>query len=138
VVLRVPETDSTRAETQRAVSGMSHDRRNLDNFIDETRASQRNIVFPDTVRNARSVDLFLWRGSPNPTLVQKIGAWMIGVVFIGCGIEMFSLAVGYHSSFADVLVAVSMSVLSLFIEIRTFRNGFPRPASRHDNRTVKR
>jgi hypothetical protein len=36
-------------------------RRNLDKFVDEIRAGQQNIVFPDTVRNGRSVDFFLWK-----------------------------------------------------------------------------
>jgi hypothetical protein len=108
---------------------MGHHRRNLDNFIDETRAKQRNIVFPDTVRNARSVDVFLWRGSPNPSLVQRIAAWMFGLGFIGGGIEAFSLAFLSRSSFADVLFMVTMSVLGLFVGIKIFRNGFPRPTS---------
>lgn len=45
--------------------GVSH--RDLDDFLEESRQRQRNVVFPDTVRNARSVDAFLWKGSPNPT-----------------------------------------------------------------------
>jgi hypothetical protein len=40
---------------------MSH-RRDLKSFVDEFRARQQNIVFPDTVRNGRSVDSFLWKG----------------------------------------------------------------------------
>ena len=93
----------------------------------ETRARQRNIVFPDTVRNARSADVFLWRGSPNPSLVQRIAAWMIGLGFIGAGIECFWLAIVSRSSFADVLVSVSMSALGVIVGIKIFRNGFPRP-----------
>jgi len=107
---------------------MGHHRRNLDNFIDETRARQRNIVFPDTVRNARSVDVFFWRGSPHPTVIQRIAAWMFGLAFIAAGIGLFWVAFLSRSSFANVLFAVSISVLSLFAGIRIFRNGFPRPA----------
>jgi hypothetical protein len=107
---------------------MGQHRRNLDDFIDETRASQRNIVFPDTVRNARSVDVFFWRGSPNPSLVQRIAAWMFGVVLVGLGIEIFSLIFASASSLVDVLLMVSMSVLCVFAGIRIFRNGFPRRA----------
>jgi hypothetical protein len=111
-----------------AARAMGHHRRNLDDFIDETRASQRNIVFPDTVRNARLADVFLWRGSADPSLVQRIAAWMFGLGFIGAGTGLFCLAVVSRSSFADVFVGVSMSVLALFMGIRIFRNGFPRSA----------
>jgi hypothetical protein len=107
---------------------MSH-HRNLDKLIEETRSSQRNIVFPDTVRNARSVDVFLWRGSPDPTRVQRIAAWMFGLVFIGFGIEFFSFAVEERikEGFSiGVVVMVAFALSSVLIGIRIFRNGFPR------------
>src|SRR5882762_6834178 len=107
---------------------MSH-RQNLDKFIDETRASQQNIVFPDTVRNGRSVDAFLWRGSPNPTPVQRIGAWMFGLVFMVCGVESFVIAVKerVEDGFSiDVVMMVFISLLFALLGLRTFRNGFPR------------
>jgi hypothetical protein len=67
---------------------MNH-RRKLDKFIDETRARQRNIAFPDTLRNGRAVDVFLFKGSPNPPLVQRIAAWILGLLFIGIGLSLF-------------------------------------------------
>jgi hypothetical protein len=105
--------------------------REFDEFIDESRARQRNIVFPDTVRNARSVDAFFWHGSPSPTLVQRIAAWMFGVVDIGCGLVFVTFAI--HEAHASdrswgvvgvfTLIALSFCLLGL----RMFRNGFPRP-----------
>lgn len=59
--------------------------RDPDHFLEESRQRQRNVVFPDTVRNARSVDAFLWKGSPDPTLVQRVAAWLWGLTFIGLG-----------------------------------------------------
>jgi hypothetical protein len=116
---------------------MGH-RGNFDKFIDETRASQRNIVFPDTVRNARSVDLFLWKGSPNPRLVQRIGAWMIGLWLIGIGMLFMSLAAHTYVEAIDavkrsealppMIVLVIMSAPFVFGGARVFRNGFPRTA----------
>jgi len=103
-------------------------RKNLDTFIEETRERQRNIVFPDTVRNARSADAFFWRGSSRPTFVQRIAAWMFGLGFIAGGIEAFWLAFVSRSSFAEVLFLVSMSVMSVWVGTRIFRNGFPRSA----------
>jgi hypothetical protein len=106
-----------------------NNRGNLDKFIDETRASQENIVFPDTVRNGRSVDVFLWRGSPNPTPVQRIGAWMFGLVFIGFGLEFLGVAVRERVKYGfsiDVVIMVFMSLMFALLGLRTFRNGFPR------------
>jgi hypothetical protein len=67
-------------------------RRKLNRFINEYRDRQRNIVFPGTVRNGRSVDVFLWNGSPNPLLVQRIAAWIFGLLWMAIGIAFLPLA----------------------------------------------
>jgi hypothetical protein len=108
-------------------------RRDLAKFIEESRARQRNIVFPDTVRNFRSVDTFLWRGSPNPTLVQRIGAWLFGVTEMGLGGGGGTLAFNAYEQDRDLADFGIMTLLALFcaaIGIRTFRNGFPRRVKR--------
>jgi hypothetical protein len=55
----------------------------LDNFIEEMQSRQRNIDWPDRIRNAWRVDEFLWKGVARPIPVQHIGAWMFGIVFLG-------------------------------------------------------
>src|SRR5258706_14075306 len=103
---------------------MSH-RRKLDNLIDESRAHQRNIVFPDTVRNGRAVDVFLWRGSPDPPLVQRIAAWMFGLMFVFLGLAVFVLAkkAWDDGSWLGVVVTALISLSFVAIGIRIFRNG---------------
>ena len=103
-------------------------RRDLEKFIDETRDAQRNIVFPDTVRNARSVDAFLWKGSPSPTLVQRIAAWMIGLTFIVAGVTLLPLAAQFRdqTSWIAGLIDAMVNLLIILGGIRIFRNGFPR------------
>jgi hypothetical protein len=100
-----------------------NNRRKLNEFIDESRTGQRNIVFPDTVRNARGVDVFLWRGSPNPTTLQRIAAWLFGIVFFGQGLLLLGMARFDERGNFWVGLA-SIPVLSL--GVRIFRNGFPR------------
>ena len=101
--------------------------KNLDDFVNEVRGRQRNIAFPDTFRNPRLVDVFLWRGSPHPTPVQRIAAWMFGLVFLCSGSEFFYLAVteriknGFSSG---VVVLVGLSLTFVFSGARIFRNGF--------------
>jgi len=100
---------------------MNHHRgEDREHFIDEIRQKQRNIVFPDTVRNARSVDAFLWRGSPNPTMVQRIGAWLFGLTLIGGGVLFLDLAR------TDGALVFLIAALLLLLGARVCRNGFPR------------
>ena len=102
----------------------------LDKFIDEFRARQENIVFPDTVRNGRSVDLFLWEGSPNPALVQRIAAWMFELVYICGGLEVLYQTVRerVENGFSiGVVFLAAMSLAAVLLGIRVFRNGFARP-----------
>ncbi len=66
---------------------------------------QRNTVWPDTVRNARNVDAYLWRGNPNAPMVQRIGAVIWGLSFLLCAASfayearefwpMYSFTVGF-------------------------------------------
>jgi hypothetical protein len=105
--------------------------RDLDDFLEESRQRQRNIVFPDTVRNARSVDAFLWKGSPNPTRVQQIGAWLFGLTEVGLGACLMTLvgAARRDGEWIPAFVLTVMSVGMIALGIRTLRNGFPRQRS---------
>ena len=108
------------------IGGVSH--RDLDDYLEDSRNRQRNIVFPDTVRNARSVDAFLWKGSPNPTRVQSVGAWLFGVTFIGMG-ACFMTFVGEvwkEGDWVGLFLVASVSVGTIAIGVRMLRNGFPR------------
>jgi hypothetical protein len=105
--------------------------RNPDKLVDEFRARQQNIVFPDTVRNGRLADQFLWKGSPNPAMVQRIAAWMFGVVFMCGGLEFLYYAVTerVENGFsAGIVMLAGISLAAVLLGIRVFRNGFPRRA----------
>jgi hypothetical protein len=102
-----------------------------DKFIDEYRSRQRNIVFPDTVRNARFTYAFFWKGSPRPLLVQKIAAWICGLVLIGYGLESLSLDVKarVEDGFSiGIVISAAIAVSLVLIGIRVFCNGFARHA----------
>jgi hypothetical protein len=107
----------------------------LDQFIDDVRARQRNFVFPDTVRNGRAVYVLLWRGSPDPGFVQRIGAWLFGLVCIASGVTFLPSAAQSRGDedwavFGFALVA-SLGWISLGIKL--FRNGFPRHQGPNSN-----
>lgn len=66
--------------------------RDLDRFIADFERRQRNIVFPDTVRNERFLFQFLWRGSPTASRVQRAGAFLCGCVTVLISIDSFLMA----------------------------------------------
>jgi hypothetical protein len=95
-------------------------------FVNEIQAKQRNILWPDTFGNGWSVASFLWKGSPNAPLIQRIGAWLFGTVFLLCGVDFLDVARSLARK-KDTwgLVTVVMIALGLFlIGARVFRNGF--------------
>ena len=71
----------------------AHKRRKLLNrFIDDVKGRQENLLWPNTLVNSKNVDRLLFKGSPNPTLVQRIGAWLFGLLYIGLGFCFVSFA----------------------------------------------
>jgi hypothetical protein len=90
----------------------------LDNFIDEAAGRQRNIVFPDTVRNGRSVDAYLWSGSPDAPFVQRIGAWLIGLCLAFAGLSLLSLGFKEESR-----LLAFFSLPCILLGVKIFLNG---------------
>ena len=87
-------------------------------FIEEMKARQRNIVWPDALKNSRSADEFLIKGSAKPTLVQRIAAWLFGISFMGLGLFFLALALHEH---AWPLGVLTVGFCALGIKI--FSNG---------------
>ena len=75
-----------------------------------------------------AVDAFLWRGSSNPPLVQRIAAWMFGIMFMGFGLVLLGMATkGIHEDgVVSFLVVGLISLGSFLVGVKIFRNGFPR------------
>jgi hypothetical protein len=96
-----------------------HKREEKRGFIKGVRARQRNVVWPDALLNGRAVDVFLWRGSVKPPLVQRIGAWLIGAVFILDGLGLVGFAREWKSRYL-----VCLALACVLLGIRVFRNGF--------------
>ncbi len=64
------------------------------------------------------MDQFLWKGSPNPTLVQWIGAWIVGLFFVLAGAAFLVLAVSDRS-----LVMMIIALGLLVVGVRIVTNG---------------
>jgi hypothetical protein len=49
--------------------------------LNEIHARQKNTVWPDLMKNRALVDSFLWKGSSEATVVQRIGIALFGLLF---------------------------------------------------------
>jgi hypothetical protein len=54
----------------------------LNRFREEMEAKQRGLLWPDMLRSGRSVDEFLWKGSPAATPVQRVGLALFAIIFL--------------------------------------------------------
>lgn len=92
---------------------------NTQSFIEEFKAKQENTVWPGPLQNAKSVDEFLWKGSPDAPLVPRIGAWIFGLFFIFVGVASIDIASEKHS-----LLTAVISIAWFLIGFKVFLNGF--------------
>ena len=47
-------------------------------WIAQVEAKQRNLTWPDALRNSRGVDALFFKGNPDAPVVQRIGCWIFG------------------------------------------------------------
>jgi hypothetical protein len=106
---------------------MNHESKNsaTDQLIEDVKARQSNTVWPDTLRNSRSVDEFLWKGSSNAPLVQKIGAWIFGLTFILLALAFGDIAYEQHD-----WPAGAFAVIFLMVGGKVCLNGLRRNADK--------
>jgi hypothetical protein len=119
-------------------------------FIEETKLKQRNTVWPHTLLNGRSVDEFLWKGSPEASPVKRIGAFIFGITYMlgGLGlIEADRESAPDRRSLALVIIGVAFILVGLKVFFNAFRRHKSRggsvsehgePTARHGNRATRR
>ena len=94
-------------------------------FAEEVAAKQRNLLWPDTLVNSKSVDKFLFTGCANPSLLQRVGAWIFGLMFFVLGVV--SVEIGRQT---DTSPYKFVGLLFVLLGVVVFRNGFPKRKSR--------
>lgn len=75
--------------------------------------------------NGRSVDEFLWKGSPDAPLVQRMGAWIFGLAFMLIAVGVMDAYLEQspdRQSIAEVVFAIAVFAVGL----KVFLNGFRR------------
>jgi hypothetical protein len=100
--------------------------KNPSKFLDDVQAKQRNTVWPDTMRNGRSVDSLIWKGAPSATRVQRIGIAIFGMFFLILGLMITWLAnvAAYRRSIGTALLILLVALFVLTIACRLLTNAF--------------
>lgn len=99
-------------------------------FINDMRMKQQNILWPDTLRNGRNIDRFLLKGSGHPSLVMRIGAWLIGICALLMGIAALSLTLQARMWFGTVV-----GIASILGGLIIFLNGFSKTRAKQKTRS---
>lgn len=90
-----------------------------DPIREDVESRQRNTVWPDPMRNASTVDEYLWKGNPKAPTVQRVGAAIFGVMFL-----IFAGMFIYMAAEEKVWLLYLVSLAPGYIGLRTLRNGF--------------
>jgi preprotein translocase subunit SecF len=91
----------------------------LDRYIEDVEARQRNVLWPDTLKNAKSVDKLIFVGSTTASPIQRIGMLLFAFSFIGIGLVLLvqdfraGSAVGIFVDFIPALLGVIVLVNAL-------------------------
>jgi hypothetical protein len=128
-----------RQQSEVSVVKHHHNPSDYETFIEELKASQQNLTWPSTLVNSRGADTFILKGSPNPTVVQRIAAWLFGLFWMGLGSVWFAGTVSTHNKHdkEGVWITTVIGVPCFLLGIWIFRNGFPRrlkPAKNSSNK----
>jgi len=62
--------------------------------------------------------MFLWRGSPNPSLIQRIVAWLMGSIYLTTGVVLVMFARAFESLFYMIF-----ALLWIALGTKVFANG---------------
>ena len=93
----------------------SGSKKDLDDYIESVKASQRNTTWPDVLRGSRSVDEFLWKGARNAPLVQRIGAVVLGLAYVVVAVAFAAMALEQRKWFIAVAVPIFFGLGGWFI-----------------------
>jgi hypothetical protein len=111
---------------------MKHHRRS--EWERELEARQRNIVFPDTVRNDRLVNELLWKGNPHATRVQRIGIAILSIGPLAVAAVLLSFVWSDpNPQILDVAGVLLMALPFILLGSRWLRNAFLRSPSKSDH-----
>lgn len=90
-----------------------------DRLREDVELRQRNTVWPDTMRNGITVDGYLWKGDPNAPRIQRIGAFMFGLIFL------FMAGIWFYLARRDIFWPLYLFAAAFgYVGCRLLRNAF--------------
>ena len=89
----------------------------------EVEQSQNATVWPDTLRNGRSIDAFLWHGDPNAKPIQRAGLLVFAVTFWLLGVFFIALSLA-SDEWGGKIIGSLMGLSGVLLSIRLFFNAF--------------
>ena len=113
--------------------GRHNTNRDQPRMIAEIRSRQSNILWPDTLKNSTAVNRLLWKGTSDPTLVQRIGMCLFGLAFFALGAVFLPIA-RTETALANIFLGVGCSIGLLAVGLRLILNGL----RRHSRQTIKK
>jgi len=90
-------------------------KKEIDSYIGQIEARQRNLIWPDVLRGSRSVDEFLWKGSRDAPLVQRIGAVILALAYVLVALTFVSMTMEFRQWFLSVFAAAMFVIAGWFI-----------------------
>jgi hypothetical protein len=90
----------------------------VNEFTDEIRNRQRNVIWPGPLVNGMLVDRLAWKGSPGATAPQRVGLIIFGLSFLLAGLVFLSIARG------KLLWLGAFAMLWLLLGARVLYNAF--------------
>jgi hypothetical protein len=89
--------------------------------IERLRTKHGNMLLPTATHGGRAVDVFFWRGSANPTPVQRAAAWILGLALFAQ-----ALVVAVQARRIGSLPTMLVACGGMMCGAKVFRNGFSR------------
>jgi hypothetical protein len=93
----------------------------LQRMMDDLDAKQRNILWLQSLKNGRNVDAFLWKGAEKPTASMRIGAFLLGTIYL-----ISALAICYASAEGGSIFGVLVSFGFLYLGARVLIKSIPK------------
>ena len=98
----------------------------LERIREDIHARQKATVWPDSLRNGRTIDAFLWKGDPKAKPIQRAG--LVGFALFFLLIAVIDASIPFEKHFeGGTVLAFFMALLVFLLSMRLLRNAFLRP-----------
>ena|SRR5438477_1704543 len=102
------------------------DKSELERIREEAEAKQRGVVWPDMLRQSRSIDEFLWKGDRKAKPIQRAALVLYSMMFLSVTVILLILAWKFNDDWLSRLICIAMACLAGAFGVRYARTIFLR------------